>query len=114
MVKYALWWYKYTGEYIQVSNATPDDLYINGFDFAVALDGEGTRTKFSGSSYNDGYNDGRELALRVKEWLGGTSGIPYLVTIPYFTPSGGKRGLSYWEGWIDGVASIESYYFKGF
>lgn len=114
MAKFGLWWYRYNGEYTQVSNATPDDLYINGFDFAVALDGEGTRTKFSGSLYSNGYNDDRELALRVKGWLDGASGIPYLVTIPYFTPSGGKRGLSYWEGWIDGVASIESYYFKGF
>lgn len=71
----------------------------------------------SGSTYNDGYNDGKNLAQWIEREV--SPGLPYLVEIPvlvkddkeqwkefedsHHTVKPAVRGLDYWKGWVDGV-----------
>ncbi|WP_461864064.1 hypothetical protein [Thermococcus sp.] len=117
MTTWGLWYYKWNGsEYVRIS-----DWNDQKFDYIVVTDGgyngtEGKTAKYSGPSYDDGYNDAGELVDMIEnQWLHNRN---YIVEIPYFyvPPEGGKkaRPLDYWLGWIDGVAGEGSAWLKGF
>ncbi len=114
--KYALWYFKYTNTYEKEFNRTVDDLLNRGFNYAVALEvSEGRYIPQSGFSYDDGYNDGKELGKWLDSYL---RGIDYFVAIPYYKEGssnpGDKRGLDYWKGYIDGIYYNTSDYQIGF
>ena len=67
MSTFALWWFKWNGyDYesrmkIGGRKATVYDLKNRGFDYLLALDGEGGASNYSGPGYDNGYKDGFNL-----------------------------------------------------
>lgn len=127
MATFALWWFKWNGSNYESRmgvgsrEATVLDFKDRGFDYLIALDGEGGASNYSDSpSYDNGYTDGQELAMWLTFKL---NGIPYYATIPFYeshstsNPRGDPRGEfnnSYWHGWIDGVLSVVDSNRRGF
>lgn len=117
MSTWGLWYYRWTGSKYEIISDWNDQK----FDYIIVTDGglngtEGTGAKYSGSGYNDGYRDARELTGIIEDqWLRNRD---YIVEIPYFyIPPGSKkraRPLDYLLGWIDGAAAEGSSHLKGF
>ena len=93
-----------------------------GFDYIIALHTCGENGKYgqvpmSGYSYEDGYNDARQLAQWLEQEV--NPDLPYLVEVPVlvkddneqwelfknsnYTIKPAVRGIDYWKGWIDGI-----------
>ncbi|WP_297418273.1 DUF4855 domain-containing protein [Thermococcus sp.] len=128
MAKFALWWVTWNGsDYesrmtVGSRKATVEDFKERGFDRIVILSGEGRGIKYSGPFYNSGYNDGREFARWVSNYI---YGMPVYITIPFSRPEGFPRDQvqipfeysgvnSYYKGWIDGVLSVDNTDITGF
>ncbi|ADC70138.1 conserved hypothetical protein [Methanocaldococcus sp. FS406-22] len=117
--RYALWYFtynKYTNCYEKEFNGEVSDLLNRKFNYAIALEvKEGSDIPQSGFSYDNGYNDGKELGKWVDQYL---RGIDYFVAIPYYRKGGDdkgeKRGLEYWKGYVDGIHDNTSDYQIGF
>ncbi|ASJ09638.1 hypothetical protein A3L11_10500 [Thermococcus siculi] len=123
MSTFALFWFEWeSNKYISrmkvgTSEATALDFKIRGFDYLVALDGEGERSHYTG----DGYSDGKQLARFLEDTI---ADMEYYVTIPFYFYQFGKKiprdsvsgnfDGSYWQRWIDGVVDSAGNNLKGF
>ena len=128
MSKFGLWWVRWDGSDYESRmtvggrKATVEDFKERGFDRIVVLSGEGRGIKYSGPFYDSGYNDGKEFARRVSNYI---HRIPLHMTIPFSRPDGVLRDQvqvpfkysgvnSYYKGWIDGVLSVNNSNLRGF
>ncbi|MCD6407231.1 DUF4855 domain-containing protein [Candidatus Aerophobetes bacterium] len=101
-----------------MNGATVQDFKNRGFDYLIALDGEGGASNYSGPGYDNGYKDGFQLASWITFAL---NGIPHYIAIPFFRPEGTPRDIihidyqdCYWKGWIDGVLNVPDNNLSGF
>ena len=124
MIKYALWYFEPGyGNYATFDTNVPVSRLADlGFDYIIVLhalgkDGEYGQVPMSGYSYEDGYNDARQLAQWLEQEV--NPDLPYLVEIPVlvkddkeqwelfknsnYTIKPAVRGIDYWKGWVDGI-----------
>ncbi|WP_157198865.1 hypothetical protein [Methanothermococcus okinawensis] len=112
-----MWYFEYNmNQYEKRFNGEVSDLLNRNFNYAIALEvSEGKSLPQSGYSYDNGYNDGKELGIWLDPHL---RGIDYFVAIPYYEEGGNnageKRGLEYWKGYVDGIYNNTSGYQIGF
>ncbi|WP_456398232.1 DUF4855 domain-containing protein [Palaeococcus sp. (in: euryarchaeotes)] len=119
MATFGLWRFKWNGSNYEsrMNGATVQDFKNRGFDYLIALDGEGNMSNYTGN----GYNDGRELAEFLSDKL---SGIQYYAPIPFYQYGAGNKNArdnpqgsfdnSYWQKWIDAFLSSSDPNLLGF